>query len=78
MHGNIIKLPNKNEIGIAIIDGKEHIIAFDISISDMLTLNVTLTEFEELMGFKITPETLFLRKDNIRGGLEFALAFYIQ
>ena len=54
MHGNIIKLPNKNEIGIAIIDGKEHIIAFDISISDMLTLNVTLTEFEELMGFKIT------------------------
>ena len=73
LHGNIIKLPNRNEPGTAIIDGKERSIAIDISISQMLSLNLTVAEFEELSGFKITPETLFLRRDNVRGGLEFML-----
>jgi hypothetical protein len=71
LQGNIIKLPNKNENGIAIIDGKEYIIAIDISISELLTLNLENDQLQDLSRYKITPETIFLRKNNIIGGLEF-------
>ncbi len=73
MHGNIVKPPGKNETGIAIVEGKEHTIAIDISISELLCLNLGLAQLEELMGFKMTPETLFLRKSNVMGGMEFLI-----
>jgi len=73
LQGKIIKLPNKNENGIALIDGKEYVIAIDISISEFLSLSLK----EESIEFNITPETLFLRKNNIIGGLEF-MAFCVE
>lgn len=73
MHGNIVKPPSKNETGTAIIDGKEYTIAIDISISELLCLNLGLAQLEESMGFKITPETLFQRKGNVMGGMEFLI-----
>ena len=73
VHGNIIKLPGKKETGIAIVEGKEYTIAIDMSISEFLCLNLALPQLEELMGFKITPETLLLRKANVVGGIEFLL-----
>jgi hypothetical protein len=70
LQGKIIKLPNKNENGIT-FDGKEYVIAIDISISEFLSLSLKNDQLEESIEFKITPETLFLRKNNIIGGLEF-------
>jgi hypothetical protein len=66
--GNIIKLPNNFDAGIAIIDGKEYPIAVDISISKLLT---SIKDNDDSLEFKITSETLFLRKNNIISGLEF-------
>ena len=66
--GNIIKLPNNFDGGIAIIDEEEYPIAVDISITKLLTL---INDNDDSLEFKITPETLFLRKNNIIGGLEF-------
>jgi hypothetical protein len=73
VHGNIIEIPGKKETGIAIVEGKKHTIAIDISISELLCLNLGLAQLEELMGFRITPETLFLRKGNVIGGMEFLI-----
>ena len=68
MKGDIIKLPNNFDVGIAIIDGKEYPIAVDISISKMLTL---IKDNNNSLELKITPETIFLRKNNAVSGLEF-------
>ena len=73
VNGKIIKMPDEKETGIAIVAGEEHTIAIDISISDVLCLNLGLAQLEESMGFTITPETLFLRKGNIIGGMEFLI-----
>jgi len=78
LQGNIVKLPNKNENGIAIIDSKEYIIAVDISISEFLSSNLETDQIQDLSGFKITPETIFLRKNNTIGGLEFMVSCIIQ
>jgi len=78
LQGNIIKLPSKNENGIAIIDGKEYVIAVDISISELLSSNLEVAQLEESMEFKITPETIFLRKNNIISGLEFMSSCMVQ
>jgi hypothetical protein len=74
VHGNIVKMPSENETGIATIEGKRYTIAIDISITELLCLNLGLAQLEELMGFKITPETLFLRRDKVIGGVEFLLS----
>jgi len=66
--GDIIKLPNNFDVGIAIIDGKEYPIAVDISISKLLTL---IKDNNNSLELKITQETLFLRKNNAISGLEF-------
>ena len=77
LQGKIIKLPNKNENGIALIDGKEYVIAIDISMSEFLSLSLKNDQLEESIEFEITPETLFLRRNNIVGGLEF-MAFCVE
>ncbi len=74
MHGKIIKLPDEKETGIAIVEGEKHTIAVDISIPEVLSLNLGVAQLEQLMGFKVTPETLFLRKNNVIGGVEFLLS----
>jgi hypothetical protein len=74
VHGDIVKLPDEKETGIAIIEGKRYTIAIDISISELLSLNLGVAQLEESMGFKITPETLFLRRDKVIGGVEFLLS----
>jgi hypothetical protein len=73
VNGKIIKMPDEKETGIAIVAGEKHTIAIDISISDVLCLNLGPAQLEELMGFNITPETLFLRKGNVIGGMEFLI-----
>ena len=73
MHGKIIKMPDEKETGIAIVAGEEHTIAIDISITELLCLNLRPDQLEESMGFKMTPETLFLRKGNVIGGMEFLM-----
>jgi hypothetical protein len=78
LQGNIIRLPNKNENGIAIIEDKEYIIAIDISISELLTLNLKSDQVQDLDRFKITPETIFLRRNNAIGGLEFKVSCMTQ
>jgi hypothetical protein len=78
LQGNIIKLPNKKENGIAVIEDKEYIIAIDISISELLTLNLRSNQVQDLDRFKITPETIFLRKNNIISGLEFKTSCIAQ
>jgi hypothetical protein len=70
LHGKIIKMPNNSESGIAVIDGKEYTIAVDISFSELLSLDLDFDQLQDSMGIKITPETLFLRKNNIKRGLE--------
>jgi len=74
VQGNIVKMPSENETGTATIEGKEYTIAIDISITELLCLNLRLPQLEELMGFKITPETLLLRRNNVIGGVEFLLS----
>ena len=74
LYGDIVKMPSEDETGIAIIDGEEYTIAIDISITELLCLNLGVAQLEELMGFKITPETLFLRRNNVIGGVEFLLS----
>jgi hypothetical protein len=73
-----LSLRMKDENGIAIIDGKEYIIAIDISISELLSLNLKTDQNQDLIEFKITPETIFLRKNNIIGGLEFKASCITQ